>query len=200
MRYGIHSRLIKGRRISLFLTMRCNLRCSYCSLKAGGDFPLRTTDKAKELSWEEWMPVLDNLFKFIDISEVIITGGEPTLRWDLGLLVNFILDKGKCVVLHSNLATQNGMTIKQTNRFRILSTYHRQDNKGKYLKMYKMYARKYKVDATEIEDNQLDVTRSKPFEKQGAGLSGMTERFAIAPDGYMFASMPMFFKHLRGEK
>jgi len=195
MRYGIHSRLTKGRRISLFLTMRCNLKCSYCSLKAGG-FP----GKTKELTLEEWKPLLLNLFKFIDVSEVIITGGEPTLRPDLSELINFILDQGKCVVLHSNLATTYGLAVWPTNKFRILSTYHIQDNETRYTRIYKRYASKYRVDAYEIEGSMLSFTRSKPFEVQGAGLSGMTERFAIAPDGYMFASMEMFFKHLRGDE
>ena len=196
MRYGFHAAIREGRRISLFLTMRCPLQCSYCSLKAGG-FPLPTDAKTKELSLDEWKLLLLNLFKFMPVNEIIITGGEPTLRDDVSGLINFLLSLNKCVILHSNLWTDNALAVRKTNRFRILSTFHHSDSRYRYLTMYEKYAAKYRIDATEIFYKVLDVTRVKHFEIQGPEISGMTDRFAISPDGHIFVQQKMMYKHLR---
>lgn len=195
MRYGFHASIRRGRRISLFLTMRCPLNCSYCSLRVGG-FPLFADAKPNELNLDEWKLLLINLFRFMSVSEIIITGGEPTLRDDVSGLINFLLRMNKCVILHSNLWTDNALSVYRTNRFRILSTFHEDDSESRYLNQYAKYS-KYRINATEIEKKELEVTTQKPFEIQGPEISGMTDRFAISPDGHIFVRQKMMYKHLR---
>ena len=197
MRYGIHTRLRKGRRISLFNTLRCPLQCSYCSLRTGNKcLPFIENKKTKENNLTEWELLLLNLFRFMPIREIYITGGEPTLRDDVSDLINFLLGEDKCVTMHSTLWTDNAMNIIKTDKFRILSTFHRDDNKERYIKNLNQYQSKYRVDVTEIGKQQLSMSTVKPFELQGEGIAGQTERFAISPDGHIFVRMGMFYKHM----
>lgn len=197
MRYKLHRLLTPGRRISLFFTMRCPVQCSYCSLREGGMFPLYPEYEANELSLDEWKPLLLNLFKFIRVSDLNITGGEPTLRKDISSLVNFLLEQGKCVTMHSNLWTDNALAIRKTNRFLIWSTFHHSDKQDRYMKMLEKYQRKYRVIVTEIGEQKIEGSVVKDFEIQGPEIGGSTDRFAIAPDGHIFVRMSMFYKHLR---
>ena len=192
MRYGIHTRLKRGRRISVFFTMRCPLQCSYCSMKA----LLKPNDPHNELDLDQWKLTLLRLFKFMPIRELYVTGGEPTLRPDISAFINFLLDQGKCVTLHSNLWTENAMAVKQTDKFRIESTYHGKDNYDRYMKTLYKYQLKYRVDVTEIEQNEIIGSHIKPFELHGPEIGGSTDRFAVAPDGSMFVRMSQLYKHM----
>ena len=67
-------------RMDLALTYRCNNHCIHCYNDA--------SRAAQELSTEEWMAVLDRIWK-IGIPHVVFTGGEPTLRDDLPELIAY---------------------------------------------------------------------------------------------------------------
>ncbi len=64
-------------RADLALTYQCNNKCSFCYV---GE---RMTE---ELSTDSWKMILDGLWK-VGVPSVIFTGGEPTLRKDLVVLV-----------------------------------------------------------------------------------------------------------------
>jgi radical SAM protein with 4Fe4S-binding SPASM domain len=66
-------------RVDLALTYRCNNSCSYCY--TGG------SRKTKELDTTDWTRILDKLWK-AGVPQLVFTGGEPTLRDDLVLLVS----------------------------------------------------------------------------------------------------------------
>lgn len=65
-------------RMDLALTYRCNLDCSHCY--TGGPREM------KELSFSDWLKVFETLW-CLGIPQVVFTGGEPTLRDDLVMLV-----------------------------------------------------------------------------------------------------------------
>ncbi len=66
-------------RMDLALTYRCNNKCIHCY--AGG--PRQTP----ELSTKDWFSVIDKLHG-LGIPQVVLTGGEPTLRDDLAHLIS----------------------------------------------------------------------------------------------------------------
>ncbi len=85
-------------RMDIALTYRCNNKCVHCY--AGG--PRQTS----ELTTNEWTKVIDRLHG-LGIPQVVFTGGEPTLRDDLALLIAHT----QKVELVSGLVT-NGRKLK----------------------------------------------------------------------------------------
>jgi MoaA/NifB/PqqE/SkfB family radical SAM enzyme len=77
---------------SLYLTQRCNLRCTYCSA------PLRGTG---ELTTEQWRVIISELAD-LGCRRLTILGGEPLLRADLAELIAHARSHGLSVVLTSN--------------------------------------------------------------------------------------------------
>lgn len=67
-------------RMDLALTYQCNNNCYFCYM--GGP------KKTEELSQRQWYSVLDKLWE-AGIPQVVFTGGEPTVRKDLGSIVDY---------------------------------------------------------------------------------------------------------------
>ena len=76
------------------LTHRCPLQCPYCSN------PLELERSSNELQTEDWLRVIDQAAE-MGILHIHFSGGEPTVRKDLELLVEHAADVG----LYSNLIT-----------------------------------------------------------------------------------------------
>lgn len=77
----------------LEITSYCNLKCPHCY----GDFGLR----GEELGTSEWMNAIDELAD-LNVSQIILSGGEPLCRKDVFELVSYIRDKPMQVVLSTN--------------------------------------------------------------------------------------------------
>lgn len=69
--------------ISAFLTMRCNLKCSYCLNTFEEDFKR----KREEISGEDWVKSLNRLNSRNDLP-ITFSGGEPTLHNDFIHIIN----------------------------------------------------------------------------------------------------------------
>jgi radical SAM protein with 4Fe4S-binding SPASM domain len=80
-------------RMDLALTYRCNNNCAHCYNARPRHFP--------ELPTEAWYEILDNLWQ-IGIPHVVFTGGEPTLRNDLHLLISHAEKNGQITGLNTN--------------------------------------------------------------------------------------------------
>lgn len=80
-------------RMDLALTYRCNNNCSHCYNARPRDF--------KEIPTETWLEILDHLWQ-IGIPHVVFTGGEPTLRNDLPVLIARAENNGQITGLNTN--------------------------------------------------------------------------------------------------
>ncbi|MCL6506957.1 MAG: radical SAM protein [Bryobacteraceae bacterium] len=86
--------------LDLYVTMRCNIRCDFCNVRAGeythADLPL---DRIASLLEEA---------RKLGLEEVHFLGGEPSLRKDLELMVRHASGLG----LHTRIIT-NGMLLSR---------------------------------------------------------------------------------------
>ena len=96
-------RPIKNLRISV--TDRCNFRCTYCMPEEG----LTWLKREQVLSFEE-IERLGRIFVGMGVEEIRLTGGEPTLRADLPLLVRKL---SNLTGLASLSLTTNGILLKK---------------------------------------------------------------------------------------
>ena len=76
----------------IYLTFRCNLRCTYCNL------PLL---KTSELTTEQWLSVIDQLAD-LGCRRVTISGGEPLVRRDVPEIIARVRERGMSCSLNSN--------------------------------------------------------------------------------------------------
>ncbi len=76
------------------LTHRCPLQCPYCSN------PVELERSSNELGTDDWLRVIDQAAD-MGILHIHFSGGEPTVRKDLEILVKYAADVG----LYSNLIT-----------------------------------------------------------------------------------------------
>ena len=96
-------RELKNLRVSI--TDRCNFRCTYCMPEEGLDWLKRE----EILSYEE-IERLVRLFVRLGIEEVRLTGGEPTVRSDLPVLIRQL---APIPGLKSLSLTTNGFRLKE---------------------------------------------------------------------------------------
>ncbi len=80
-------------RMDLALTYRCNNNCIHCY--AGGPH------KTKELSTKQWKRVIKKIYS-LGTPQIVFTGGEPTLREDLPLLIEYTQRIGAVAGLITN--------------------------------------------------------------------------------------------------
>ena len=80
-------------RMDLAITYRCNNACAHCYNARPRNYPELTTDK--------WKLILDKLWS-IGIPHIVFTGGEPTLREDLPILINYAEIIGQITGLNTN--------------------------------------------------------------------------------------------------
>jgi radical SAM protein with 4Fe4S-binding SPASM domain len=79
--------------VFLEITSQCNLKCSHCY----GDFGSRSYD----LTIDIWKKVIDQLAG-LNVSEIILSGGEPLCHEDAFELISYIRKKPMHVVLSTN--------------------------------------------------------------------------------------------------
>lgn len=80
-------------RMDLALTYRCNNDCHHCYNARARSFP--------EMGTSDWKRVIDRVWD-LTIPHIVFTGGEPTLREDLPLLISYAEKKGLITGLNTN--------------------------------------------------------------------------------------------------
>ncbi len=78
----------------------CNLKCKHCY------WWINRKDVPDELTAEQWREVIRNTFKKYHILQVVIAGGEPTLRPDIINVFNEELPNKFCVVSNGTAPMQ----------------------------------------------------------------------------------------------
>jgi len=85
-----------------------------------GKYPYKKGDECTLEEWKEWFEKQP-----FWISQVYITGGEPTLLPWIGELVNFLVNRGHHVIMFSNLHNPKVLyNIKKSFRFVYYPTFH----------------------------------------------------------------------------
>ena len=87
--------------LRISVTDRCNFRCAYCMPAEG----MQWLDRSDVLSFEEIERIARVLVERYGIRSVRLTGGEPTVRAHLPVLVRKLADLGVDLALTTNGAT-----------------------------------------------------------------------------------------------
>jgi pyrroloquinoline quinone biosynthesis protein E len=98
---------IRLHEIDLYVTMRCNIRCEFCNVRAG-EYAHR------DLPLERIVTLLDEAAA-LGLREIHFLGGEPTLRPDLEAMISHARGLG----LHTRIIT-NGMLLPDARLRRLL--------------------------------------------------------------------------------
>ncbi len=113
------------RDLRISVTDRCNFRCTYCMPEDGLDW----TPRDDLLTFEEIERVARILVERFGVDSIRLTGGEPTVRARLHILVKMLSDLGVDLALTTNGATLRlvGQELRNAglNRINIsLDTFH----------------------------------------------------------------------------
>ncbi len=217
-RYGHGFYLFDGR-IRVYLTLKCNLNCSYCpnyfcpSEFKSFDYQLKGAD--------EWVSSLNRIGR-----DIVFTGGEPTLHPEFYEIVNGI-DPSLGIQIYTNFCFDSKEFIKRIERpVDVYGSYHPCAGKPeKIIKVIKTLrnanislsathgvGERRQLDflikaADEFEQNNIDFYINQDmFEKNKTLLKGKTKKMSctrkiilIAPDGtrYMCVSQMVRNVHPR---
>jgi organic radical activating enzyme len=174
------AKLLKGNRyIAIKPTIKCNLRCDYCSVINANkyydvDYP--TPPPYKEMPPEYWMKVI----KRVKPDLITFTGGEPGLYKGLAEVVNYAVKQGILIQILSNLTVLDEFyKIKKTWRVYFIHTVH----PGAKLYGYNLISQEFHVTRRILRDNPILKS-----ERQLITWKDTKYRLMYAPDGTLYDS------------
>jgi organic radical activating enzyme len=174
------AKLLKGNRyIAIKPTIKCNLRCGYCSVINANkyydvDYP--TPPPYKEMPPEYWMKVI----KRVKPDLITFTGGEPGLYKGLAEVVNYAVKQGILIQILSNLTVLDEFyKIKKTWRVYFIHTVH----PGAQLYGYNLISQEFHVTRRILRDNPILKS-----ERQLITWKDTKYRLMYAPDGTLYDS------------
>lgn len=140
----------KGIEVVAVMNTRCNLHCDYCPMfLSDNKYP-----RFEECTLEEWKKWFETFPEWI--SQVFISGGEPTLFPWISDFVNWLVEREHHVVVLTNLyKVENLFGLKKSFKLVVFPTYHHSDNAERYEKAVKMLKEKTGVEirSQELEKN-----------------------------------------------
>ncbi|MEK6906441.1 MAG: radical SAM protein [Nanoarchaeota archaeon] len=95
-------------------TLRCNLRCRYCSIWEEGNIK-------KEISLEDWKKFLLEMSKWVGKAHIGITGGEPLLRKDIFEILGFMNKLGLKTSFTTNGTLLDDKTIGKLSKLNLFN-------------------------------------------------------------------------------
>ena len=145
----------KGIEVVAIMTTRCNLHCDYCPMfLSDNKYP-----RFEECTLEEWKKFFEVFPEWI--SQVFISGGEPSLLPWIGDLINWLSDRGHHVVVLSNLLNvENFFNVKKNFKVIFFPTFHHTDNAERYVDAMKRLKEKTGV---EIRSQELEKKHKFSF-------------------------------------
>ncbi|MBS3137137.1 radical SAM protein [Candidatus Woesearchaeota archaeon] len=96
--------------VGFIITHRCNFRCTYC------DSPNQVEE---EMTTEQIFAMVDELAA-IGLERLGITGGEPTLRMDIGEIIDYAKSKGIVVTMVTNGSLLNEKRLDEIKNLNLL--------------------------------------------------------------------------------
>lgn len=187
MRYGLIRRLKRGVSVAFTLTYRCNLSCPYCSIKIpSGGYP-----KKNEVT-------LDQLVDFVEkfpyrIREAYLSGGSPELHSGFVPFASYLLSKGICVKVFTNLTRPDILLqLPQSHRLCITASYHHTKeweslSIEEYTENYKLVKSVHRVDVEEIGEKWLPYSKLK-FWSDEEGMRANNKMIRVGPDLKMYST------------
>ncbi len=149
MKYGILRRLKRGIRLDVMPSYKCNRNCSYCILKEGGD-QMPTSEEQNFIYWAKYIETFP-----LKISEIYLSGGEPSIYPNVDLLVNYFLENKICVTVFTNLMDIKLISkITPSDRLRFSATHHidlSHDDARTFAVNLELMSMKYRVDVDSFE-------------------------------------------------
>lgn len=106
----VKSSIEKERSLHLFVTNRCNLRCPHCYMFSG-------ESQENELSTEEVIRLIMDYKTVAKGKRITISGGEPTARNDLDIIVQTAFELGLEVMLLTNGSTMESDRIEKLSKY-----------------------------------------------------------------------------------
>ena len=164
----------KGVRATVVTSTRCPMECDYCPMYIYGD-----VKRYEESTFEEWK-IWFKRFPYW-ISQIYVSGGEPSLYKDIIPLVNWLIGEGHHVIMFTNLwRVENFLGIKPHWRLVFMPTFHANDDKyERYEKALEIMEAKYQVSSQQLFENQHGFWRIKEF--------FTADWFKNEDDGFQFA-------------
>jgi MoaA/NifB/PqqE/SkfB family radical SAM enzyme len=176
----------RGQSISVVITLRCNLDCSYCANK----FLTGKTLKSKEISYEEWVEVFETFPT--KIKEVSITGGEPFLYPYINKVISYLANRKIPITVYSNLTVRKRLTYTGY-LLRISAAFHSEQVTEEKFNDNLTYYRDLgiKVIYKTFKDNTLDKGE---FQTKENNICLDNRRLIIGPTGRLYPTLRSLFK------
>lgn len=148
----------RGVKATVVTTTRCPLDCSYCPMYIYGK-----VKKYDECSFEEWKTWFERFPHWI--SQVYVSGGEPSLYKDIVLLVNWLIERGHHVIIFTNLwKVENYEGIKPHWRLIFQPTFHAgYDKPERFKAALKKLEMTHNVSSQQLFENEHGFSRIKEF-------------------------------------
>jgi len=140
----------------------------------------------KDMTFEFMKKQIDN-FPF-KIRQILITGGEPALNKDFPRIVNYLLGKGFCVVIYSNLTEiEPFFKIRKSFRFRIQSTCHQKMDVEKFDHNFrKLNQYHHHIQVDELGKRRLDYSNLKDWCTVDTSKNYLKGYLRMGIDGILF--------------
>lgn len=181
-------RLGFGVKVKIKYTMKCNLRCSYCSV----NIPCGERATFEELTNEEWLKRIDQFP--MKIRKIIIVGGEPFFRKDIIQLVEELVKRRIIVKILTNLTYKRIMELPKSSYLKFVATYHHEQYSTQhFIEQYARVKKKYRILVWELGEQR--IPGSKKLELYvDEGPRYKRRDFIIAPNGEYVMSLGNYYK------
>lgn len=183
LRYSILRKIIPGVKLSIVLSWKCSLKCSYCSQKLGGN---KMPDDPELKTVGEWIDYIKNFP--LKIKEIQLTGGEPSIYSGIVKLANGILKEGYLLTIYSNLTNTKLLNVNPSRRLRIKSTYHESYDQGKFKKNLGILRKIHRVDIDEIYQEIIGNSNIKQWYTIDKIQKSTKGYLRIAPNGRIYTN------------
>ena len=142
----------KGTVATVVTTTKCNLHCDYCPMYIYGEVKKYGISTLEE--WQTWFRRFP-----IKLSQIFVSGGEPSTYPHIVPLVNWLIEEGYHVIIFTNLFKANNFIgIKPHYRLLFMPTFH--DVKGNKRE-------RFNEGVTLLQKEGFQVSSQQLFENTG---------------------------------